>query len=195
MAKQEDRRIKRTKKVLKEVLIELLQDKKLQKISVKEICDRSDINRSTFYLHYNNVFDLWNSIEDEIISSMNKILYNFHARTILTQPLPLLIDVTAYLEKESILTRKLFQCRESVVLMDKLKTCFIDYFLKNSTEIIQQKNFNELNLYISFVISGSVSLFYKWFLGELEVSLNELAYAIEKLITGGVEGYLGDYIR
>ncbi|MBI9108351.1 MAG: TetR/AcrR family transcriptional regulator [Spirochaetales bacterium] len=193
MKPQEDRRVRRTRRILREVLVEELQSQELQKITVKNICAKADINRSTFYLHYSNVFDLWNSIEQEILGSMNEILSSFKAKAVLTKPLPLLLEITGYLENESILNRKFFQCRESIILLDKIKDGFVDFFLKNSSGIIRPENIGELNLYITFVMSGTISLFYKWFLGEIDISLNKLAHEIEHLITGGVEDFLNDF--
>ena len=54
---KEDRRIRITKKAIKESLIELLQEYPIAKISVKMICESADINRSTFYAHYNDQSD------------------------------------------------------------------------------------------------------------------------------------------
>jgi AcrR family transcriptional regulator len=190
---KEDRRVRRTKKSLKEVLVEELQNRELQKISVKSLCEKADINRSTFYLHYNDVFDLWNSLEQEILDKMNEILKDFKVEKVLTKPLPLLLKITEYLEGETIFNRKLFQSRESIILLDKIKACFIDYFLRNSSRIIRSEDIGELDLYITFVLSGTMSLYYKWFLGETDISLNKLAHEIEKLITSGVEDFLSDF--
>ena len=52
MAK-ENQRIMITRRLLKENLIELLREKPIDKISVTELCKRAEINRSTFYAHYN----------------------------------------------------------------------------------------------------------------------------------------------
>ena len=51
----ENRRSKMTKKLIKEALIELLSKEDLQHISVKRICENADLNRSTFYLHYETI--------------------------------------------------------------------------------------------------------------------------------------------
>ena len=53
-----DRRIKYTKKIIKETFINLLEKKDLNKITVSEICKIADINRSTFYRYYLDVYDL-----------------------------------------------------------------------------------------------------------------------------------------
>jgi AcrR family transcriptional regulator len=43
---------------MQEALIELLEEKEFDRITIKEICERAQVNRSTFYLHYDNVNDL-----------------------------------------------------------------------------------------------------------------------------------------
>ena len=50
--KKENQRIMITRRLLKENLIELLKEKSIDKISVTELCQRAEINRSTFYAHY-----------------------------------------------------------------------------------------------------------------------------------------------
>lgn len=53
-----DRRVRKTRKLLKECLIRLLKEKRVQDITVRELTDMADLNRGTFYLHYKDVFDL-----------------------------------------------------------------------------------------------------------------------------------------
>ena len=53
-----DRRTKYTKNIIKETFINLLEKKELNKITVSEICKIADINRSTFYRYYLDVYDL-----------------------------------------------------------------------------------------------------------------------------------------
>ena len=48
----EDRRAKRTRRLLKESLLELMQEKPFSQISVRDVTERADVNRTTFYLHY-----------------------------------------------------------------------------------------------------------------------------------------------
>ena len=52
---ESDRRTRRTKKLLTDAFLELLSSKKLNEITIKELCDKADINRGTFYLHYQDM--------------------------------------------------------------------------------------------------------------------------------------------
>lgn len=62
----EDRRIRKTKKILKESLFELMAQKPMNQITVKEIVDRADVNRSTFYHYYTDVLNMIECIEEEV---------------------------------------------------------------------------------------------------------------------------------
>lgn len=69
-----DRRIKYTKTVIRETLLELMENKDATKITVTEICEKADINRATFYKYYLDVYDLIKQIEDELIEELKKSL-------------------------------------------------------------------------------------------------------------------------
>ena len=62
-----DRRVKYTKKVIKDTFLSLLEKKNISNISVKELCEMADINRGTFYRYYIDIYDLLKKIEDEFI--------------------------------------------------------------------------------------------------------------------------------
>jgi len=62
----ENQRVVISKRMLKDALLSLLKEKRLMDITIKELCDRSGINRSTFYRHYDNVSDLLDEVIDDI---------------------------------------------------------------------------------------------------------------------------------
>lgn len=67
---KESRKTLYTRRVLKESLLELLEKKPISKITVKELCDLADINRSTFYSHYKDVGDMVEQMEDHMVESV-----------------------------------------------------------------------------------------------------------------------------
>jgi AcrR family transcriptional regulator len=64
---KENRKVKYTKKVIKESLYRLLEEMPLQKITVKGLCELADINRGTFYTHYSDIYDLVEKLENDIV--------------------------------------------------------------------------------------------------------------------------------
>lgn len=73
---KEDRRVRKTKRSLKEGLSQLLLTKELRKITVKELTDKVDIHRATFYAHYQDIYDLYNQIEESFIADLRSIIAN-----------------------------------------------------------------------------------------------------------------------
>lgn len=71
---RDDRRTVYSKKMIRESLYELLREKPLNKISVTEICDRADVNRSTFYSYYCDIYDLHDQITKEFFSLQKKVV-------------------------------------------------------------------------------------------------------------------------
>ena len=63
---KQDRRVRYTRKVMKDSLLELLLEKPIEKVSVKEICERADINRSTFYVHYGSAAELYDDAKNDL---------------------------------------------------------------------------------------------------------------------------------
>lgn len=62
-----DARVRYTKRALKDSLLRLMSDKPVKEITVKEVCDGAELNRATFYKHYQNCYDLLEQIENELI--------------------------------------------------------------------------------------------------------------------------------
>lgn len=78
MVKSDDLRVKRTRKLISQAFFTLLHKKKFEKISIQEIADSAMINRATFYAHYADKQDLYDSLIDQFLASftvfwMNKI--------------------------------------------------------------------------------------------------------------------------
>ena len=66
----ENRRVRMTKKIIKESLLELLDQKPLDKITVTDICKTADLNRSTFYAHYEDTAQILREIEGDVIQQL-----------------------------------------------------------------------------------------------------------------------------
>lgn len=66
MAEKLDRRTAYTRLVIRESLYKLLEKKHLSEITVKELCEEADINRTTFYRNYADIYDLYEKLEEEL---------------------------------------------------------------------------------------------------------------------------------
>lgn len=69
-----DLRVRRTRKLIRNSFVDLLEKKEFNKISINEITKKAEINRVTFYLHYKDINDLVDSMLHELIAELEKIL-------------------------------------------------------------------------------------------------------------------------
>ena len=69
-----DYRVRVTKMLIRKEFTELLKTKPVQSITVREICERTGINRSTFYNHYTDVYDLLEQIERDMLAELGENL-------------------------------------------------------------------------------------------------------------------------
>ena len=72
MQKKVDRRVRKSKSQLRAGLARLMQEKGIGEITVKELVNEVDINRSTFYLHYSDIPALLREIEDDMMEEMER---------------------------------------------------------------------------------------------------------------------------
>ncbi|NMN00809.1 TetR family transcriptional regulator [Bifidobacterium sp. DSM 109958] len=76
----ESRRTRYTRQAMSDALIDLLRDHPLSSISVTALCERADVNRSTFYAHYDAIADLLQDIEDDTMAWVTGALDRITAR-------------------------------------------------------------------------------------------------------------------
>lgn len=69
-----DVRARYTRKIIKESFYTLLREKPVEKITVRELCEKAEINRSTFYKHYQDCYDLLYKIEEEALERFDTLL-------------------------------------------------------------------------------------------------------------------------
>ena len=164
---QNNRRVRFTRSALREALIDLILEKPLVSITVKDICARADINRSTFYLHFKDVTDILRTTEDEIIEHMRE-----HAPTH-EQEISDLQEIkgffTDFLEqiRNNPRIMKVIQvlCSEQgdPYFVRKLQTMTYEAFLDGwDMHMMPEMSEQRKRLVFSYVISGMVSMLSAW---------------------------------
>lgn len=68
-----DRRILKSQKAIKQAVIELMNEKEFDKVTMQEISDRANVNRKTIYLHYKDKYDLMDTLIEEHINELREI--------------------------------------------------------------------------------------------------------------------------
>jgi len=172
--------------VLRNSLLQLLKVKQISTITVKEICELADINRSTFYAHYSDQFELLAQIEEELIEDMSMYLssYNLEVEDEVLQKTEKLIEYFATKEEEC---RILLNNNGDSSFQKKVMVVAQNFIMKNWQEIHYLDK--EISEYVSsFIVSGSIQIMKTWLMNGMDKSPKEIAEIIINLVNKGILG-------
>ena len=183
----EDRRVRITKRAIKESLIELMQEYPITKISVKMICDAADINRSTFYAHYTDPSDLLKKIEQDVILDLKKHVASIRFNDQTEQTVPVVVRVLEYARENAALLKALLGGNGDTSFRNELMYLMQEKMIE---EIREDKRLDaRITKYVElFVISGVQSLIYKWLEDGCTDDTGKLAEMTTALLLHGVYG-------
>jgi AcrR family transcriptional regulator len=116
-----DRRVKKTKKNIRDALTELMHEKGVKDITVRELSELADINRGTFYTHYKDVFDLLEQIENEMFEEFNGAISNYTQKDIIENPGLILNQIFTFLEENSKICLSLLGKNGDISFVDRLR--------------------------------------------------------------------------
>ncbi|MCT8136980.1 TetR/AcrR family transcriptional regulator [Anaerobacillus sp. CMMVII] len=187
MSSKLDRRKKYTRQVLKESLIKLMQEKPFTRITIKEVCESADINRSTFYSHYTDLYDFLYQIEDELIEDMNHTLssYNYTKNE---ETLEMIEKLLEYFSENRESSQTLFGEHGDPTFQKKVmmlaQTHLLKYLSVESNTIPYNPEY--LSLYTT---NGSIHVVQEWLKNGLKESPKEMAILITKLANNGLSSF------
>lgn len=170
----EDLRVRKTKKNLQSALILLLKEKPLDKITVTELCQRSEITRKTFYLHYESVSAYFAELVDQLLNELEQALNkSTHQR----------LQTSNQLEPQMVyLFEHVFQHKEFYQFIFNKHSSFAYYelFLKRIKKLV--KNSVELSdsfspmtdFEVSYQANAILGIILEWYYEDFQQSIDEM---------------------
>ena len=184
MEKREDRRIMMTKRMLKDALIEMLKEKDIYHISIRELCEKADVNRTTFYKYYSSQFDLLADMEKDLIDFIAKAIERNES-----DPEKIITAACRYLEENIGFARLIVNNNvdpdfaHKLLAMDSIKSST----LKN---IDSKRSEAELEYIYSFLTYGAYRMICVWLNKEQREPPETIAGFFRELMLS-----LGDHLK
>jgi AcrR family transcriptional regulator len=184
--KKEDRRVTYTKMALRNALVELMREKHISGITVKSICDLADVNRSTFYLHYHDQYDLLHQIEREVLKTLEARLQD-RQDTQDTRPVTFKVmkEILEYAQENAALAR--------VLLSENCDFAFQQDIMELAQILIlwMDPSYNErIRDYVTvYGISGCIAIAEKWLKDGAVEQPEEVAQLILQVLYSGLSSF------
>lgn len=187
LRQSEDRRARRSRKLLKQGLVELMREKRFTEITVRDITDRMDMNRGTFYLHYPDTSALLQSVEEDVMAEAQAVVDAHLAEAAGGTLRPVLEPLLDYVLAHQELCRTLFVGGGFANRLQEL-------IYRNGVDLLRARfhpeSEDQLAYLLGFITYGLLGLIKEWFERGMVLPKEALIQAADRLVSGGAERLL-----
>lgn len=189
-----DRRSRRSQKLLKEGLLALMREKRFADISVRDITDRMDLNRGTFYLHYPDTTALLHSLETDILKEIQTLIDAHMAESQTEGSLrPVFEPVLDNIAANRAAWQALFADNFSGNFLDGLQKLICRNGMGLAEAWFHPASKEQMDYLLSFVTYGLIGLIKEWFDQDMRMSKEALVAAADRMVQGAAAAALGDH--
>ena len=183
--KKEDRRVRRTKKLLTQALTQLLQQKQAKEITVKELTELADMNRGTFYLYYKDIFDMLKKIEDSMFAALDAIMARHEKEALIAQTKPMLLDLFAFIRENREMCQVLLSANGDMNFLHRLNEVLREK-CRSAWQVLRKgRDDDAFDYHYSFVVFGCAGLIRAWVNRDCPESAEEMAELADRMIQRG----------
>lgn len=181
---KQDRRIRRTRKLLKESLIQLMQEKEFMNISVREVTERADLNRGTFYLHYQDTRHLLQDIENETLLEFQQMLDQYREAPQKRSLMPMLNPLIDYVSENAGICRILFENSAAIDFLSRLREGIHENGQKIIQELFPDTEGAVVDYFFEFITCGLIGLMKQWLDSGQALPKEQLAEIADQAVLG-----------
>ena len=182
-----DRRIRKTKAQLRTGLAKLLQKKSIKEITVKELVELVDINRSTFYLHYSDIYNMLSSIEEELLEEIRQTILNHPVSPFNESSFPFIEDIFQILEENKDICCALLGHNGDIAFLHRIESLISDHSL-SVLRVTFPETIEDLKYSYSFCLSGCIGLVETWLTSHTNQPPQYMAELTFRLIMNALHG-------
>ena len=183
-----DLRIIKTRRTIRNALVDLMSEKELSAVTISELSARAEINRKTFYRHYRTISDVVAELENEILSEFSEIIKN--GNDSLLNIGAVFRDISALVERRRGFLVKRMTDNHDLFNNGKIKAMLrktLSVSLRKAGAAMGEQSIKAVS---EFLISGVLALYADWFDNNCEGSLDFITEISVNMATGGLGSFL-----
>lgn len=192
MSDKQDLRVKKTKRAILQALLELVKEDSFSRISIRDLCERAEINRGTFYLHYQDKFDLLERTEDELLEGVRLIVTQRLSGNLteMVSRQEVLhgfgMELLTYVDSHAEIFEMLLLNSVSTTFEMKLKNLIRENFMRLRGKAFDaKKGAVPVEYLMAYVTSGHVGLLQQWLSTGRQEKPEQVAGMLVKIMVDG----------
>lgn len=187
-----DLRVIKTKKAIRDALTQLLAEKDISQITIKDIAETAVINRKTFYNYYRDIYDVIDEIENELIAVFEPMLDDIDFSQDRENTYRIFQHLTDIINSDLEFYSHLIKLDRNTNLIPKLISA-LKRKLKSTFPGQLSLNEQSLDTMVEYVISGMIAVYQNWFHSDHTQSLEEIARDVSALTFSSINGLIKEY--
>ena len=181
-SKQKYRNYKKTEVEIKNALIELYNEKHdINKVTVKELAERANISRSTFYLHYNDLISIFESVGDQFVESLKKMIVEL-SKSELNDFSPYIKKIFKLIDKSSELIKIGLSLEYPFYYIENLKNQLEDIIKNNPVLFHSSQGAEQTIIETRIVVSGVIDFMISIIRSKDKIDYDKYAVILNKFL-------------
>ena len=180
-----DRRVIRTKKAIRAAFLTLMIDKDMDKITIKEIAEKADVDRKTVYNYYKGVGEIFGEIENELVSHFEDATHALEGQT---DPKTYFAMLAQLIEKDMDMYELLMRSNNSTFIAKTVEALsgWIEKALNKKGTLDPEK----VGMVTEYVTAGIFCAYRRWFHSDRKKPLQEFSLDLCELVVNGLFLYI-----
>lgn len=186
-----NRMVEKSKKAIKEAMLQLMYEKSFNKITVNELLDRANVSRGTFYAHFSNLEDVKQQLINDLYSTADELCAGYKPSELAKDPYPFMYIIADIIVQSRDPAMRLFKFINVYDLGSELKG-WLSKFILSDDELVRSLGGEEnATIYARFVAGGVMHAYNMWIIEEdTHIGPEQIARCLSGILVGGLSAVM-----
>jgi len=193
-----DRRVQRTRQLLRDALMELILERGYDSIVIQDITDRANLGRATFYLHYRDKEDLLFDSLEQVFNELVKRIRDLQTQPGSTGTDPASLMMFEHAAENNVLYTVMLSARAVPTLQRRVRDYIAEVVRMRALALqpgLDKDPSVPLNLISNYAAGAMLGLVTWWLENDMPYPPDYMAEMLERLIREGTNGVFGPQVR
>ena len=190
-----NRMVEKSKRNIKDALLELMYEKDFNLITVNELLGRANISRGTFYAHFQNLEDVRQQLISDLFARASNMFRDYKAIELATDPRPVIEAATQLMNESRDSVKRLFKFINVYDLGVSLTAWLTEYILSDDELVDMVGGMDIAKTYARYAAGGIMNAYNMWIADDFDIEPELFVNTLFKMLMNGVNGIFLSHVE
>lgn len=182
--------VERSKKYIKDALLEIMYEKDFSHITVNELLLKAGVSRGTFYAHFSNLEDVRRQLIDDLFVYADSLCCDYKPSELAHDPYPVLLQMAQIITTSKGPAERIFKFINAYDIGSHLKTWLTKYILSDEALVTSLGGDECARIYARFISGGMMHTYNQWMSNDFEAEPEVMARSLCNILMGGLNSVM-----